>query len=83
MLFIGPFDLGNNIGYPVQGEFAPELHDAIARIKKAAQDAGKKSGIYCTSGEAANKYAAQGFQMVRLMCLPLLLSCCANKKKML
>jgi 4-hydroxy-2-oxoheptanedioate aldolase len=67
VLFIGPWDLGNNLGFPVQGDFAPELKEAIARILKAAQDAGKKSGIYCPSGEFARRYADQGFQMVSLL----------------
>lgn len=64
VLFIGPWDLGNNIGHPVTGDFSPELQTAIARILKAAQDAGKKSGIYCPNGEFARRYADQGFQMV-------------------
>lgn len=64
VLFIGPFDLGNNIGHPVLGEFDPELKAAIAKILKAAQDAGKKSGVYATSGDQARQYADQGFQMV-------------------
>ena len=46
------------------GEFDPELKEAIAKILKAAQDAGKKSGVYATSGEQARAYADQGFQMV-------------------
>ena len=66
MLFIGPWDLGNNLGYPVQGDFAPELKAAISRILKAATDAGKKAGIYCPSGEFARRYADEGFHMVRL-----------------
>ena len=65
VLFVGPYDLGNNIGHPVLGEFDPELTAAIAKILKAAQDAGKKSGVYATSGEQARTYADQGFQMVR------------------
>jgi 4-hydroxy-2-oxoheptanedioate aldolase len=48
----------------VKGDFAPELKEAIARILKAAQDAGKKSGIYCPNGEFARKYADDGFQMI-------------------
>ncbi|KAK5464977.1 hypothetical protein LTS15_001540 [Exophiala xenobiotica] len=67
VLFIGPWDLGNNIGHPVQGDFSPELKKAIARILKAAQDAGKKSGIYCPSGEVARVYADQGFQMISVV----------------
>jgi len=64
VLFVGPWDLGNNIGHPVLGKFDPELEDAIARVLKAAKDAGKKAGIYCPNGDAARKYADQGFQMV-------------------
>jgi len=67
VLFIGPWDLGNNIGHPVQGDFSPELKAAIARILKAAQDAGKHSGIYCPSGEVARRYADEGFQMISVV----------------
>ncbi|KAJ9639272.1 hypothetical protein H2204_003883 [Knufia peltigerae] len=67
VLFIGPWDLGNNIGHPVTGDFSPELQKAIARILKAAQDAGKKSGIYCPSGEFARRYADMGFQMISVV----------------
>jgi 4-hydroxy-2-oxoheptanedioate aldolase len=58
--------LGNNLGYPVTGEFAPELKEAIARILKAAQTAGKKAGIYCPNAESAQKAADQGFNMVNV-----------------
>lgn len=68
VLFVGPWDLGNSIGYPVTGEFHPELEATIERIRKAAEAAGKKSGIYCANGEAAKKYADQGFNMVCPWC---------------
>lgn len=56
VLFIGPFDLGNNIGYPIiNGDVKPELKEAIARILKAAKSAGKKCGMYASSGEEAGK----------------------------
>ena len=61
---MGPFDLGNSIGHPVQGEFDPELKEAIFKIQKAAKDAKKNTGIYCPNGEMARKYAEAGFQMV-------------------
>lgn len=64
VLFVGPWDLGNNIGHPVTGDFSPELEAAISRILKASQAAGKKAGIYCPSGEFAKRYADNGFQMV-------------------
>ena len=67
VLLIGPYDLGNSIGHPVTGDFAPELKTAIETIRNAAANAGKKSGIYATSGEQAREYADQGFNMVCLL----------------
>lgn len=64
VLLVGPYDLGNNIGHPVTGDFAPELKAAMERIRTAAANAGKKSGIYATSGDQARAYADQGFDMV-------------------
>lgn len=71
VLFVGPWDLGNNIGRPVlTAEFHPDLEVAIERIRKAATDNGKKAGIYCPSGEFAKKYIDQGFNMVRPVLYP-------------
>lgn len=65
VLFVGPFDLGNNIGHPIIGsEMHEKLHAAIAKVLKAAQAAGKKAGIFCTSGEQAKQYADDGFHMI-------------------
>ena len=65
MLFVGPFDLGNNIGHPiVDGTMHGELKDAIAKVLRAAKDNEKSSGIYCTSGDQAREFADQGFNMV-------------------
>jgi 4-hydroxy-2-oxoheptanedioate aldolase len=65
VLFVGPFDLGNNIGHPIiDGKMHENLHAAIANILKAANAAGKKAGIFCTSGEQAKGYADQGFHMI-------------------
>ncbi|KAA8566995.1 hypothetical protein EYC84_010083 [Monilinia fructicola] len=65
VLFVGPFDLGNNIGHPiVAGVMHESLHATIAKVLKAANSAGKKAGIFCTSGEQAKKYADQGFHMI-------------------
>jgi len=65
VLFVGPFDLGNNIGHPVRGEFDQELKDAIKNVQDAAKKAGKKTGIYCPNGQVARQYAEAGFNMVR------------------
>ena len=65
VLFVGPFDLGNNIGHPIiDGKMHDNLHAAIAKTLKAANAAGKKAGIFCTSGEQAKGYADQGFHMI-------------------
>ncbi|KAB8754749.1 hypothetical protein FH972_026540 [Carpinus fangiana] len=67
VLFVGPFDLGNNIGHPIlTGEQDPELKDAIEKIRIAAKKAGKWSGIYCSSGAQAKLYADQGFNMANV-----------------
>ncbi|KAI2628305.1 HpcH/HpaI aldolase/citrate lyase family protein [Xylaria nigripes] len=64
-LFVGPFDLGNNIGYPIlNGVVKPELEQAIDRILVAANKAGKKAGFFASSGEHAKKYAEKGFHMI-------------------
>jgi len=68
VLLVGPFDLGNNIGYPIlDGKMHDELHSAIAKINKAANDNGKRTGIYCTSGAQGKEYADKGFNMVSLL----------------
>jgi 4-hydroxy-2-oxoheptanedioate aldolase len=55
---------GNNIGHPIyDGVVAQELKDAIAKILAACKAAGKKAGIFCTSGDQARAFADQGFDM--------------------
>jgi len=64
-LFVGPFDLGNNIGHPIiDGVMHENLHAAIAKVLKAAQVAKKRAGIFCTSGQQGKFYADQGFHMI-------------------
>jgi len=65
VLLVGPFDLGNNIGHPVlDGKMHENLEVAIEKVLKAAINAGKKAGIFCTSGEQSKKYADMGFHMI-------------------
>ncbi len=65
VVFIGPFDLGNNIGHPIlNGVVKPELKAAMARILRAANAAQKRCGVYSTSGEQARAYAELGFHMI-------------------
>ncbi|EEU45769.1 uncharacterized protein NECHADRAFT_80963 [Fusarium vanettenii 77-13-4] len=64
-LFIGPFDLGNNLGYPIQkGIIGPVLKEALARILAATRRAGKKCGIYCKDAQKTREFAAQGYDML-------------------
>ncbi|KAI0152146.1 Phosphoenolpyruvate/pyruvate domain-containing protein [Hypoxylon sp. NC0597] len=65
VLFIGPFDLGNNIGHPIlDGVMKPELVQAMDRILEASNKAGKKCGFFATTGEQAKQYADKGFHMI-------------------
>ena len=67
--FIGPVDLGNSIGHPPKdvGIYAPELEQAIEKIHKETQAAGKWSAIYTGSGEQAKSFAEKGFNMINTM----------------
>ncbi|KAI6713144.1 hypothetical protein JHW43_004316 [Diplocarpon mali] len=65
VLFVGPFDLGNNIGHPIiEGKIHEDLHAAIKKVFEAARKAGKKVGIFCTSGEQSKGYVDMGFDMI-------------------
>ncbi|KAG9246315.1 Pyruvate/Phosphoenolpyruvate kinase-like domain-containing protein [Calycina marina] len=65
VLFVGPFDLGNNLGHPIiNGVMHEELQAAIAKVLEVAKWAGKRAGIFCTSGEQGKFYADQGFHMI-------------------
>jgi len=65
VLFIGPFDLGNNIGHPIiDGQVAPELKAAIAKVLGACRKAGKKCGIFSVGGAQAKQFAEQGFDLI-------------------
>lgn len=67
MLFVGPYDLGNDLGHPIlDGTMHEELKEAIGKIQQAAKDNKKSSGIYTVSGSEARAYADQGFNMVSI-----------------
>jgi 4-hydroxy-2-oxoheptanedioate aldolase len=69
-LYIGPSDLSLALGLPPHGlvvpasEDRPALAEAIERIRQAAAANGLLVGIQCSSGTAAARYAADGFQVV-------------------
>lgn len=65
LLFVGPFDLGNNIGHPIlNGVMKPELEQAVDRVLEVTHKAGKKAGFFASTPEQAKKYAEKGFDMV-------------------
>lgn len=65
VLFVGPLDLGNNIGHSIlDGTMHETLKEAIARIQGVAKENKKYSGIYAAAGDDARQFADQGFQMV-------------------
>jgi 4-hydroxy-2-oxoheptanedioate aldolase len=62
-IFVGPYDLSISLGVP--GETAgPVMKDAIARVLKACQEAGKFAFIYSSTPEDAKEKFAQGFDSV-------------------
>lgn len=65
VLFVGPYDLGNNIGHSIlDGTMHETLKKAVARIQAAAKANKRCSGIYTAAGDQARQFADQGFQMV-------------------
>ncbi|KAL6906838.1 Phosphoenolpyruvate/pyruvate domain-containing protein [Trichoderma evansii] len=68
VLFVGPFDLGINIGHRVtEAGIPPELDEAISKVQVAAKKAGKKSGIYTFNGAHAKSCQQRGFDMVHVV----------------
>ncbi|KAL7824208.1 Phosphoenolpyruvate/pyruvate domain-containing protein [Trichoderma gracile] len=68
VLFVGPFDLGNNIGHRITAEgIPPQLEEALLKIQAAAKNAGKKSGIYTLDPQHAKTVQKQGFDMVHIV----------------
>lgn len=64
-VFIGPNDLSLTLTGSASAESThPEMVDAIERVIHACRRHNKIAGIFCTSGEAAAKRLAQGFQLV-------------------
>lgn len=68
VLFVGPFDLGNSIGYPVGPEGPhPILCDAIECILDVANEEGKRAGIFCVGPEQAAHFNKLGFHMISVV----------------
>jgi 4-hydroxy-2-oxoheptanedioate aldolase len=66
-LYIGPSDLAQSLGYPIQLDpTSAEVMAAIERILTAAQAAGIKAGMHCMMPDYARAMAQKGFDFVTL-----------------
>lgn len=62
-IFVGPLDLSIALGCPMQLD-APQMTDALRRIRAACQQAGKPSFIFCGDAQIARANLAAGFDSV-------------------
>ena len=66
-LYIGPSDLAQSLGYPIQLDpTGAEVMAAVERILGAAQAAGIKAGMHCMMPDYARSMVAKGFDFVTL-----------------
>jgi 4-hydroxy-2-oxoheptanedioate aldolase len=66
-LYIGPSDLAQSLGYPIQLDpTGADTMAAIERILAAAKAAGIKAGMHCMMPDYAKAMAAKGFDFVTL-----------------
>jgi 4-hydroxy-2-oxoheptanedioate aldolase len=66
-LYIGPSDLAQSLGHPIQMDPTdPLVMAAIDRILAAAKAAGIKAGMHCMMPDYARQMAARGFDFVTL-----------------
>lgn len=64
MLFVGPNDLCSSMGYPaLEHPNIPEVQTAIERVLKAAHDAGKYAGMFCTAADQVERRFEQGCEL--------------------
>jgi len=63
ILFIGPYDLSQSLGYP--GEVShPAVIEAIKGVVLQAKAAGVVTGVFCDTPEAARLWRAAGIQYI-------------------
>ena len=66
-IYVGPADLAISMGAdPVGATKDPEVRDVIARIHRAAADAGLVTGIHAGDGKSGRAMAELGFRMITL-----------------
>jgi 2-dehydro-3-deoxyglucarate aldolase/4-hydroxy-2-oxoheptanedioate aldolase len=62
-VFVGPFDLSGSMGLTGQVTH-PEVQQAIARVRAAAQKAGRRLGIYGHTPDRALPFLEQGYTLI-------------------
>lgn len=62
-VIIGPYDLSGSFGIPGQVD-APEVTQAIDKVKSLADSVGKPCGIFAANAEKARTYAEGGFSLI-------------------
>ena len=67
MIFIGPYDLSNSLGYPGEPDH-PQALKAIARVEKAAKKRGKWLGAIPTPARSAAELYKAGYDLVLSHC---------------
>lgn len=64
-IFIGPNDLGLNLGKGAAADPADkEVREAIRNCLRVAKAAGKHAGLFCPSGDVAGRRSFEGFDFV-------------------
>ena len=64
-IYVGPNDLALSLGVqPATTPVAPEVMDALGRIRTSAHAAGVAVGAYCATARMARELAEQGYDLV-------------------
>ena len=80
-VYIGPADLAISLDLPLEDAGENLKHvEAVERIREACDRNGIAAGLHTTSGEAARKYAEQGFSIVNVGVDYHLLSAAVNRE---
>ncbi len=62
-LFVGPYDLSGSVGQPGAVE-APQVLQAIERVRNVAASKNIPLGIFCASAASASRFIAEGFSLI-------------------
>jgi 2-dehydro-3-deoxyglucarate aldolase/4-hydroxy-2-oxoheptanedioate aldolase len=63
VLFVGPTDMSHALGIPGRLD-DPIFRAAVARVGRAARDAGKAAGVLIKDPEDVGRYAAEGYTLI-------------------